>query len=237
MTAVTRDARLFAKMASLADTLVAGYDVADLLQTLVDACVELLEVDSAGLLLADPDDRLELVASTSEESRLVEVMQVAAEAGPCIECFRTATVVSVPDISGAPTQWDDFRRACMANGFRSVYAIPLRLRETTIGTLNLFRAVSGQLSDQNIQAAQALADMTTIGILHERTWRAADTVRAQLQSALTSRIVIEQAKGVLAQTHRVPVDDAFVMLRNHARQHRLPLSEVAQRLVDRTLIF
>jgi GAF domain-containing protein len=237
MTAVTRDARLFAKMASLADTLVAGYDVADLLQTLVDACVELLEVDSAGLLLADQDDRLELVASTSEESRLVEVMQVAAEAGPCIDCFRTAAVVSVPDITRAPTEWDDIRRACMANGFSSVFAIPLRLRETTIGTLNLFRAVPGQLNDQNIQAAQALADMTTIGILHERTWRAADTVRAQLQSALTSRIVIEQAKGVLAQTHRVPVDDAFVMLRNHARQHRLPLSEVAQRLVDRTLIF
>lgn len=237
MTAVTREARLFAKMASLADTLVVGYDVADLLQTLVDACVELLEVDAAGLLLADPDDRLELVASTSEESRLVEVMQVAAEAGPCIDCFRTATVVSVPDITRAPTEWDDIRRACMANGFSSVFAIPLRLRETTIGTLNLFRAVPGQLDDQNIQAAQALADMTTIGILHERTWRAADTVRAQLQSALTSRIVIEQAKGVLAQTHRVPVDDAFVMLRNHARQHQLPLGEVAQRLVDRTLIF
>jgi transcriptional regulator with GAF, ATPase, and Fis domain len=237
MTAGTRESRLFEKMASLADTLVAGYDVVDLLQNLVDSCTELLDVSAAGLLLADADGSLELVASTSEENRLVETMQVSAAAGPCIESFRTAAVVSVPDIAHAPEEWREFIQACRENGFGSVYAIPLRLRETTIGSLNLFRQETGELGEMDASAAQALADMATIGILHERSWREADTVRAQLQAALTSRIVIEQAKGVLAQTHRIPVEDAFPMLRNYARQHQFPLSEVAQRLVDRTLIF
>ncbi|MFC0680290.1 GAF and ANTAR domain-containing protein [Lysobacter korlensis] len=237
MTAVTREAQLFERLASLADTLVAGYDVVELLQGLVDSCAELLDVSAAGLLLADADGHLELVASTSEENRLVEAMQVAAAAGPCIESFRTGSVVSLPDVRDAPPEWPDFQRACIENGFASVYAIPLRLRDTTIGTLNLFRPAPGPLNDRDAQAAQALADMATIGILHERTWREADTVRAQLQAALTSRIVIEQAKGVLAQTHRIPVDDAFLVLRRYARDHQLPLGEVAQRLVDRTLIF
>jgi transcriptional regulator with GAF, ATPase, and Fis domain len=237
MTAVTRERQLFETMASLADTLVAGYDVVELLQTLVDSCAKLFDVSAAGLLLADSDGRLEPLASTSDEAAVLEVMQVAGEAGPCIECFRTARVVSVPDVTREREEWAEFVRACVVNGIGSVYAIPLRLRDTTIGTLNLFRAEPGELNQQDAHAAQALADMATIGILHERSWRAADTVRQQLQAALTSRIVIEQAKGVLAQTHRIPVDDAFPMLRSYARQHRLPLSEVAQRLVDRTLIF
>ncbi|MDQ4138779.1 MAG: GAF and ANTAR domain-containing protein [Actinomycetota bacterium] len=237
MTAVTREARLFEALAMLADTLVAGYDIVDLLQSLVESCAELLDVDEAGLLLADSEGRLELLAATSEENRLVEAMQLAAEAGPCIECFRTAAVVSVPDVLAAPVEWAVFSAACIENGFTSVYAIPMRLRAETIGTLNLFRHEVGELNDSDARAAQALADMATIGILHERSLRAVDTVRTQLQSALNSRIVIEQAKGVLAQTHRLTVDEAFVRLRSYARENQLSISDVAQRLVDRSLIF
>ena len=237
MTAKTREARLFQALASAADTLVAGYDVVDMLQELVDSCTELFDVNAAGLLLADGNGSLELGASTSEENRLVEAIQLSAEAGPCIECFHTGAVVSVADVEQSPQAWGEFRRVCIENNFASVYAIPLRLRDATIGTLNLFRPESGMLNAEDAQAAQALCDMATIGILHERSWRAADTVRAQLQAALTSRIVIEQAKGVLAQTHRIPVDDGFVLLRAYARTHQLPLGEVAQQVVDRTLIF
>ncbi len=236
MNAVTREARLFQALATLADTLVVGYDVVELLQGLVDSCTELFDVRAAWLLLAYEGGSLELVASTSEENRLVEVMQLSVEAGPCIECFRTGSVVSVPDIARGTEDWADFRRVCRENGFRSVYAIPLRLRETTIGTLNLFPPNTGELNEDDARAAQALADMATIGILHERSWRAADTVRTQLQAALTSRIVIEQAKGVLAQTHRIAVDEGFTLLRTYARTHQLPLGEVAQRVVDRNLI-
>jgi GAF domain-containing protein len=237
MTAVTRETRLFQALASLVDTLVAGYDVVELLQRLVETCTELLDVDAAGLLLVDATGRLELLATTSEENRLVEAMQLAAEAGPCIQCYRTAAAVSVPDIAETPPEWAAFRRACADNGFASVCAIPMRLRSETIGTLNLFRRDVGELNEHDAAAAQALADMATIGILHERTLRASDTVRSQLQAALNSRVVIEQAKGVLAQTHRISVDDAFGRLRGYARQHRLSISDVAGRLVDRTLIF
>lgn len=237
MNAVTREAQLFDALAELADTLVVGYDVVELLQRLVESCADLLDVDAAGLLLADANGALELVASTSEENRVVEAMQVAAQAGPCIRCFETSSVVSVPDIAAEPDEWPDFARVSAENGFRSVYAIPMRLRESTIGTLNLFRQLAGALNERDAQAAQAMADMATIGVLHERAWRAADTVRTQLQAALTSRVVIEQAKGVLAQTHGIPVNDAFAKLRNYARQNQLPLSHVAQQLVDRTLIF
>ena len=237
MSTGTRENRLFTALASLADTLVVGYDVVELMQTLVDSCVDLLDVSAAGLLLADGTGQLELVASTSEENRVVEAIQLSVEAGPCIDAFTKGRLVSVPDIEEGPDHWGEFVAVARENSVRSVHAIPLRLRDSTIGTLNLFRPAPGGLDEDDAMAAQALADMATIGILNERTLRAADEVRAQLQGALTSRIAIEQAKGVLAHTHRVPVDEAFAMMRAYARSNSLPLSDVAQGLVDRTLIF
>jgi GAF domain-containing protein len=223
--------------ATLADTLVSGLDVVDLLQTLVDTCVTLLDVAAAGVLLADAaSGRLDLVASTSEKSRLVEALQLAAEAGPCIECFRSGAMVSAPDIART-AESAEFKRLAAAQGFLSMHAVPLPLRETTVGTLNLFRDSVGELNDRDARVAQALADLATMGILHERDYRAADLVRQQLQVALSSRVVIEQAKGVLAHTHGISTDDAFVLLRNYARSNRVPLAEVAQQLVARTLIF
>ena len=238
MNDVEREAALVDAFAALADTLVAGYDVVELLQTLVDTCVALLDVDAAGLLLAGADSkRLDLMASTSEESRLVETMQLAAEAGPCIECFETGTIVSVPDIARGRPAWSDFSTRALEQGFRSMHAVPLRLRKTTVGTLNLFRTEAGELNERDTRVAQALADVATIGILHERDFRASDLLRQQLQVALNSRVVIEQAKGVLAHTHDVSTDQAFTLLRDYARSNRRPLAQVAQQLVERTLIF
>jgi GAF domain-containing protein len=238
MNDVEREAALVDVFATLADTLVAGYDVVELLQSLVDTCVELLDVTAAGLLLSEGDpERLDLVASTSEESRLVETMQLAAEAGPCIECFRTGAIVSLPDIAEGRPEWGDFQRQALAQGFRSTHAIPLRLRQVVIGTLNLFGDEPGGLKDRDMRVGQALADVATIGILHERDFRATDLLRRQLQLALNSRVVIEQAKGVLAHTHTITTDEAFTRLRDYARSNRLPLAQVAQQLVERTLIF
>jgi GAF domain-containing protein len=238
MNDVEREAALVDAFAALADTLVADYDVVELLQTLVDTCVALLDVTAAGLLLADVgSNRLDLMASTSEESRLVEIMQLSAEAGPCIECFRTGSVVSVPDISEGRADWSDFRSRALEQGFRSMHAVPLRLRQSTVGTLNLFRDVVGELNERDIRVAQALADVATIGILHERDFRATDLLRQQLQLALNSRVVIEQAKGVLAHTHDVTTNEAFTLMRDYARSNRVPLAQVAQQLVQRTLIF
>jgi len=234
---VTRQQLLLDAFATLADTLVADYDVVDLLQTLVETCQSALDVTAAGLLLADASGSLDLVASTSEESRLVEVMQIGADAGPCIEAFRTAKVVSLPDITQAPDKWGSFRDSAREQGFASVYAIPMRLRNTTIGALNLFRDTTGELDAEDIRAAQALADVATIGILQERALRVSDSIREQLQMALNSRVLIEQAKGVLAYTHDLSMDEAFTRLRQYARSNRLPMAEVAKGLVQRTLLF
>ena len=231
MIEMTRTERLFDAFATLADTLVAGYDVLDLLQSLVDYCHDLLDIDSAGILLANADGELEVVASTNEANTLVEIMQLDADAGPCLESFRTRAVVSVPDIDIRSDRWPDFTDVAAAQGIHSVYAIPLRLRQTTIGTLNLMREQRGELNRYDIRAAQALADVATIGILQERTIRDASTIRDQLQQALSSRIIIEQAKGVVAETGKLSMDVAFDRIRSHARAQQIPLSELARQLV------
>jgi hypothetical protein len=162
-------------------------------------------------------------------------MQLGAEAGPCIESFRTGRVVSLPDVRNAPDEWAPFRDAAIEQGFESVHAVPLRLRETTIGTLNLLREAAGELDSRDAVAAQAFADVATIGILHERSLRESHILTDQLQTALNRRIVIEQAKGVVAYSNRIPTDDAFRLIRDYARSHQLPISQVSARLVDLTL--
>jgi GAF domain-containing protein len=227
--------KLLETFAKLADTLVDDYDVVDLLQMLVDTCQDLLDASAAGILLTGGDGELEVVVSTSEASRLVETMQLSAEAGPCIESFRTGRVVSLADLSQAPEEWSKFRASALERGFASVHAIPLRLRDTTIGTLNLLRDVPGQLESEDAVAAQALADVATIGILHERSLRESTILAEQLQTALNTRVVIEQAKGVVAHTQHVPIDDAFELIRAYARSHQLAVSDVAASLVDMSL--
>lgn len=224
-----------ATFVKLADTLVDDYDVVELLQTLVDACRDILGSSAAGILLADETGALEVMASTSEASRLVEVMQLSAYAGPCIECFRQGKPVSVPSIADSPDEWDAFRRSALDQGFQSVEAIPLRLRDVTIGALNMLRSELGPADADDLLAARAFADVATIGILHERSFRHAESLREQLQSALNSRVLIEQAKGVVAFTHGVSIPEAFEMIRAHARRHQRTLRDIAAGLVDRTL--
>ena len=235
MGGLTRERRLLETFASLADTLVDDYDVVDLLQMLVDTCAELFDATAAAILLADEHGELDVVASTSEASRLVELMQLSADAGPCIEAFETGRMVSVADIREAPERWVRFRESSIASGFAAVDAIPMRLRTTVIGTLNLLRASPGGLDPHDEVAARAFADVATIGILHERSLRESTVLSEQLQGALNSRVVIEQAKGVVAHTKGISIDTAFQLMRDFARSHRLGISKVASRIVDRTL--
>jgi GAF domain-containing protein len=235
MTDPVREQRVLQTFARLADTLVADYDVLELLQTLVETCRDLLDTEAAGILLAGPSGELEVIVSTSESSRLVETMQLAAEAGPCVDSFRTGRVVSVTDISVSPPEWNDFRTSALEQGFESAHAVPLRLRDTVIGTLNLLRTSTGELEDFDVVAAQAFADVATIGILHERALQESWILTDQLQTALNRRVVIEQAKGVVSFTNGVPIDEAFTLIRSYARSHQLRLGDVAARIVDRSL--
>jgi transcriptional regulator with GAF, ATPase, and Fis domain len=236
MTDTPQEDELFDTFATLADTLVDDFDVVDLLQTLVESCVRMLEIAAAGILLANGEGGLEVVASSSEAARLVELMQLSAEAGPCIVSFTTGEVVSLPEITKAPAEWSRYRDSAIEQGFASVYAIPLRLRETTIGALNLLGESVGTLGVRDVRIAKALADVATIGILHERALVESNVVREQLAQALQSRVLIEQAKGVLSHTHDISTDEAFTVLRSYARSNRALLSDVARRVVSRELI-
>lgn len=235
MSTVNRERQLLQTFARLADTLVDDYDVVELLQLLVDTCQEMLDFTAAGILLADLRGDLEVIASSSESSRLVEMMQLSAEAGPCIDSFMSGTLVTVRDISVVDDEWKAFRESALAQGFNAVVAVPLRLRDQTIGTLNLLHEHVGEPDPDDVLVARAFADVATIGILHERSLRESETLATQLQSALNSRVVIEQAKGVIAHTSNVPIDEAFSVMRAYARAKNLRLSEVAARVVDRSL--
>lgn len=233
MTETSREAALVDAFTTLADSLVAGFDVIELLQSLVETCHDLLDVAEGGILLADEQGVLDVVASTSEATSLVETMQLDAEQGPCWECFRTGRVSTVASLEADDPRWPEFARVARQQGFRSVHAIPLRLRDQTIGALNLLRVATGPLNARDVRAAQALADVATIGVLHARVVRETGFVRAQLQEALETRVVIEQAKGVLAQQHGVSTEEAFRLLRAHARSTGTKLSALARDVVAR----
>ena len=218
----------------LADTLVDDFDVVELLHRLVGDCVDLLGVDAAGILLLSPERTLEVVASSNEASRLMEVFQLESQAGPCIDTVRTGQPVSINDPQELAARWPPFARAVAEVGFQAVYALPLRLREETVGALNLF-LVGGTLSEFDRALAQALADVATIGILQQRTMTRASVLADQLQLALNTRISVEQAKGVLAEFGGVDMGAAFEALRAFARAHQQKLSAVAQSLVSREL--
>lgn len=227
-----RSALLSERFVALADTLVADYDVVELLEGLVQSCVDLLEIDQGGLLLIDQRGNLQVVAASSEATRLIEVLQLQSDEGPCLECVATGTPVTVPDLSTQRERWPTFAPAAMAAGFSAVYSLPLRLRDDTIGGLNLFTTGGGlSLGDEDLRIAQALADIATIGILQQRSMSRASLLAEQLQTALNSRIVVEQAKGVLAERGDLDMPDAFDALRGYARSHSQKLSDLAARIV------
>ena len=220
----------------LADTLVDDYDMIELLDRLVGYSAELLAADAAGIVLGDAHRNLRVVASSSDDAELMELLQLQNDQGPCMDCYRTATPVSVPDLNEATDRWPRFATAVMERGpFRSVHALPLRLRKESIGALNLFHRDAGPLPDADLALAQALADIATIGILQERAIRRGEVVNEQLQTALNNRVIIEQAKGVLAERAGLTMDAAFDHLRRYVRSTNQKLSDVARRLVEREL--
>jgi transcriptional regulator with GAF, ATPase, and Fis domain len=216
----------------LTDTMVADFDVIDFLHVLTDRSVQLLDVSAAGLLLADPRGELRVVAASSEAVRLLELFQLQSDQGPCLDCFRAGQPVDSGDLAAAAARWPRFAPAAQQAGFAAVQALPMRLRDQVIGALNLFRASPGALPPADVRVGQALADVATISLLHERSMRHSDTLNEQLQTALNSRVIIEQAKGKLAERLGLDMDHAFTLLRDFARNRNRRLSDLAQAFVD-----
>ena len=228
MIATSRLAEVFVEVA---DTLVDDFDVIEFLELVTRHTAEISQAASAGLLLADPHGRLQYMASSAESVRLLELFQLQYQEGPCLDCFRTAAPVVNTDLSEAEGRWPHFAPRAVAAGFQSVHAFPLRHRRRVIGALNLFSTDTGRFEDPDVRIIQSLADIATIGLLQERDIRSAEILTEQLQSALNSRITIEQAKGVLSRTHHIDVDAAFERMREYSRRNHHRLSDVARAVV------
>jgi GAF domain-containing protein len=224
--------RLAATFVDVADTLVDQFDLVEFLQMLADRTATLVGAASVGLLLADERGNLEFMAASDENTKLLELFQVQTREGPCLDAFRTAQPVVNVDLAGATERWPHFSPHATAAGFKSVHAFPLRLRRQVIGALNVFGSPAGGiLDDADIPVVQALADIAAIALIQERALRRGEILTEQLQGALNSRIIIEQAKGAVAQAHGSTVDEAFATIRAYARRHNRRLTDVAHAIV------
>jgi transcriptional regulator with GAF, ATPase, and Fis domain len=219
--------RLLGCMVRLADTLVSGFDVVDLADDLVHGCLEFLPVDAAGILLDDQRGTLRVLASSNEETRVLEMLELQSHEGPCFEAFSSGQVVRIARLAEHSDRWPVFVSEATDQGIRSAYALPLRLHERTIGALNLFCNHDEPLSEGEVDVGRAMASMATLGILNHWSVRRHEVLAEQLQTALDSRVVIEQAKGVIAERSSVDMAAAFNLLRSAARAGRRPLSELA----------
>jgi hypothetical protein len=210
--------------------MVADYDQFDLLNDLATACVRILDTDTAGLSLAH-GGKLSHVAGSDEQMRIIELFQSANQEGPCVDSFGSGVPVHVPDISLLRERWPRWAAFALELGFRAADAFPLTLRRESIGALNLYSRRVRSMGERDVLASTALADMATIGILHERALREGQVVQAQLELALQSRVVIEQAKGVISEREGIAPHEAFERLRQHARSGNMKVVEAARQVV------
>ncbi|MEV0664704.1 MULTISPECIES: GAF and ANTAR domain-containing protein [Actinomadura] len=231
-----RQQRLAEVFVELADTLVLDFDLIEFLHRLAERCVELLEVRAAGILLTGRADSLQVIAASTERTRLLELLQLQSRQGPCLDCFATGRPVRVADLTTRADRWPVFTPAALGAGYSGVLVLPMRMRERVIGAMNLFTGPSSLLAtdeEATIQElGQAMADVATIGILRERAAREHQLLSQQLQTALDSRVILEQAKGMLAERHRISLDHAFTTLRAHARNTNRKLADLAQAVID-----
>ena len=230
MTETPRESRVLDAVVSLVDTLLEDFDVVDLLTELTERCAELLDVAAAGFLLADPLAQLRLLAATTEQARELELFQLQADEGPCVDCYTTGQAVSVADLSTVAARWPRFVPAALDAGFASVHAVPMRAAGIVLGALGLFGSESGELNEADRLVAQTLAHIACVAILQEHA-PTPSTVMPQLRSALASRVIVEQAKGYLRETLDVSIEEAFRVLRSYARANGEHLTDVARRLM------
>ena len=228
-------AMLVRTLVELADNLVDDFDVVEVLSLLSGRCVDALDVNAAGVMLASPTGSLQVVASSSETMRTLEMFQLQADEGPCVEAYRSGQPVVNVDLGATGGRWPRFASHASSEGFGSAHSLPMRLRQRTLGALNMLRTQTGAFGTADIAAAQALADIATIAIVQHQAAGDAQALNNQLSAALNSRIVIEQAKGRISEATGADMDHAFRILRNHARNHNLRLTALADQVAQRNI--
>jgi GAF domain-containing protein len=222
-------------LVELADNLVDDFDIVELLTRLTDRCVDIFDIAAAGIMLVAPDGDLRLMSSSSEALRTVELFELQSQEGPCLDCYRTGEPVITADLAADASRWPRFTPIALGAGFHGVDALPMRLRREVIGALNIFHTDPSSLDADELLGAKALADIATIAILQHDAAVNAQALNEQLSQALKSRILIEQAKGVIGERMGLDMATSFSLLRNHARNHNLRLADVAADVVDGTL--
>ena len=227
-----RSDELTGALVEFADTLVADFDIVEFLQRLTDRCVELLPVDAAGLVLGNGTGELQVVAATCDDARLVETFQLHLDEGPCVECYHSGRPAVAADLATAGRRWPQLAPALQQLGFSAVHALPMRWRAEVIGAMNLFHRAPGELDATTAAIARGFTDVATIGILQQRARREQEVLVEQLQAALTSRVLIEQAKGMLAERLSLDAEEAFGLLRRHARSGNRRLTDLATDVIE-----
>jgi transcriptional regulator with GAF, ATPase, and Fis domain len=235
MVTVAREDLIADIFVGIVDSLVDEFDIIDMLTALSIGCVDLDLATTCGILLADENGKMRVMAASNERTHLLELFQLQNDEGPCLDAFSTGEPVEHADLSEANDRWPTFAPEAVRAGFLSVHALPLRLRSTVFGAMNLFSAESGVIDEADSHLAKALADVASVAILQDQVVRQSDLQAGQLQHALDSRVAIEQAKGMLAEGLRVDMDQGFALLRKYARSERLHLTQVAIQLVEGNL--
>jgi hypothetical protein len=230
-----KEALLTQTLVQLANNLVDDFDVIDVLTTLSDRCVDILDVDAAGVMLADGAGDLQVVASSSEGIRILELFELQANQGPGVDCYRTGEPIVNEELSAVGGRWPAFTLRAVRAGFRSVHALPMRFRGRSVGALNLLRIDTGSLRPTDVVAVQFLADVATIAITQNHTALGAQVLSGQLNQAIYGRIVIEQAKGVISEATGLDLDRAFQQLRRYARTHDIKLAELSVHIANGTI--
>lgn len=229
-----RETDIVQSLIRMADTLVSDYDPIALLTDLAESCVRILDVDAAGVSLGE-DSTLRFVAASSETMEMMELYQIERHEGPCFDAYSTGMAVATSDLETNRSRWPKWAAKALESGYQAAAAFPLRLRDETIGALNIYSSRIRELNKRDVDVGRGLADMATIGLLHEGVVTRNRVVQDQLQFALDSRVVIEQAKGMLAERHGILHQDAFDRIRNHARKSGLRLRDVAAGVVQEGL--
>ena len=232
---MSRQTDVVRSLVDLADSLTDDFDVIDLLTGVADRCVRLLGISAAGVMLANPTGNLRLIASSSDTMRIVELFELQAQEGPCLDAFRTGQPVAHENLTAGAGRWPRFAAVATEAGFRVAFALPLRARDTTIGALNLFSAGQTPMAEDDVLIARAFADLAAIAVLQQQSAAETQRVNEQLTYALTSRVVIEQAQGVIFERAGVDMAEAFTRLRSYSRAHNRRLTDVARETVMGTL--
>ncbi len=231
----SRERQLVDTFVDLADTLIEDFDLVEFFSSLTERVVRLGIASQVGILLVDEADDLRFIAASDERTELLELFQVQSQEGPCQDCFRSGDLIAVDDLQRELERWPLFAPRALDSGFRSVDAVPLRLRGTALGAMNLFHTMTGGTGPQNRAVVQAMADVATIGLLQQRELLESHAVAAQLQHALHSRIAIEQAKGIIFERQSLSMEASFELLRGYARRTNTKLSVAAAGIVSGAL--